>query len=398
MAKFTEKRYVLPYILITLLFFMWGFARSILDLLNTHFQESMDIKYSQTTLIQVSTYLAYFLMAIPAGMFIQRFGYRKGVVLGLSLFGAGAFIFIPGAELSSFNMFLLALFVLGCGLTFLETAANPYSTELGPKETATSRLNLSQTFNGMGCAIAPALVGGYLFSGGSVTIPYIIMGVVVLSVAFIFTRVELPEIKHEETEEPTSIEGNPYKQLFKHKMFLFGLFALLMYEVAEISINSYFMKFTTMEHVIDGVVTPGLMDPTTASMWLSGALFLFMGGRFIGSMVMTVVKAETILATCAIACVGCMAVILLGEGDGAVYALIANYFFEAIMFPTIFALTVRGMGDLTKAASSILMMTPVGGCFFLVVGYIAEAHALLPFAIPLAGYAVIALFALAKRK
>lgn len=387
-----DRQYLVPFIMITTLFFMWAFARTILDLLNKHFQDSLHISITQSTLIQVTTYLAYFLMAVPAGMFITRHGYRRGVVFGLLLFGVGSLLFIPGAAINAFYAFLIPLFVIGCGLTFLETAANPYSTELGPKETAASRLNLSQTFNGLGAAIAPALVGGYLFSGGSITLPYIIMGVLVLIFALIFSRVDLPEIKHDDDNEIA--EGHTgYSKLWKHKMFVFGLVALLAYEIAEISINSYFINFTTMPHTVDGVIRPGLMDAKTASMWLSGALFIFMGGRFLGSIVMTKVKAEMVLMVCAVCCCCCMGLIFLGPGHLAVYALISNYLFEAIMFPTIFSLALRGMGNLTKSASSILMMTPVGGCFFLVMGYIAEAHMLLPFVIPFIGYFIIAVFA-----
>ena len=158
--KLTAKHYVIPFVLITMLFFLWGFARAILDVLNKHFQDELHISITQSSLIQVTTYLGYFLMAIPAGLFIGRYGYRRGVVFGLTLFGLGALAFIPG---NTFAAFLGALFVIGCGLTFLETAANPYVTELGPKETASSRLNLSQTFNGMGCFMATFLVGGFLF-------------------------------------------------------------------------------------------------------------------------------------------------------------------------------------------------------------------------------------------
>lgn len=394
---FTYGRYLVPFILITTLFFMWGFARAILDVLNKHFQESLNISIPQSALIQVTTYLAYFLMAIPAGIFINRFGYRRGVVFGLILFGAGALFFIPGAHASSawvFYAFLAALFILGCGLTFLETAANPYSTELGPRETATSRLNLSQSFNGLGSCIAPAVVGGYIFSGGDVTIPYAIMGVVVIVIAVIFSFVDLPEIKHNaQDEESDVIEGSHFKKLWEHKIFVFGLIALLSYEIAEISINSYFINFTTMPHVVDGVVREGLMSPKSASYVLSGALILFMLGRFLGSAAMTRMKAERALLICALCCALCMGIIFLGPGYLAVYALIANYFFEAIMFPTIFSLALRGMGGLTKTASSILMMTPVGGCFFLLTGYIADAHMLLPFVVPFIGYIVIFFFA-----
>ncbi|MCD8282794.1 MAG: MFS transporter, partial [Prevotella sp.] len=242
-AGLTYRRYLVPFVLITVLFFLWGFARAILDVLNRHFQDSFNISIYKSAFVQAITYLAYFLMALPAGMFINRFGYRRGVVFGLVLFGVGALLFLPGGYLPGnlvFASFLIALFVLGCGLTFLETAANPYATELGPTSTATSRLNLSQTFNGLGSCLAPAVVGGYLFSGGDVTYPYLILGVVVLLIAIVFSRVKLPEIKHSRSagEEPDVVAGNRYRMVWRHKIFVFGLVALLVYEVAEISINS----------------------------------------------------------------------------------------------------------------------------------------------------------------
>ena len=161
----TEQRYVVPFVLITSLFFLWGFARAILDVLNKHFQTELNISITQSSLVQVTTYLGYFLMAIPAGLLINRVGYKRGVVIGLLLYAVGAFLFVPGTWANSFAGYLAALFVIACGLVFLETAANPYATQLGPVETASSRLNLSQSFNGMGSALAPIVVGGLLFGG-----------------------------------------------------------------------------------------------------------------------------------------------------------------------------------------------------------------------------------------
>ena len=176
-SSLTGKRYKIPFILITLLFFLWGFARSILDVLNKHFQNALHISITQSSLIQITTYFGYFLMAIPAGIFINRYGYRRGVVFGLCLFGLGALLFIPGAMTGTFYAFLGCLFIIGCGLVFLETSANPYVTELGSKDTATSRLNLSQSFNGLGNMFATLCVGQYLFNnteqGGNVVVPYV---------------------------------------------------------------------------------------------------------------------------------------------------------------------------------------------------------------------------------
>lgn len=385
----TDKKYLVPFVLITSLFFLWGFARAILDVLNKHFQNSLDISLTQSSLIQVTTYLGYFLMAIPAGWFINRQGYRRGVVFGLALFAFGALLFIPGAEIGTFYAYLGPLFIIGCGLVFLETAANPYAAELGDKETASSRLNFSQSFNGLGCLFATYAVGQFLFNGssdgGNVVVPYAVLGVLVMCIAVVFSRVDLPEIKHEETEED-SIQDTRIMKLFKrHPMFVFGLFALLAYEIAEISINSYFINFVTGQ---------GWMDDNTASIVLTVALGFFMVGRFLGSWIMRNVRAELMLLYCGVGSVVCIGLVLLDLGKCSMIALVCNYLFEAIMFPTIFTLALQGLGNLTKSASSLLMMTPIGGCFFLLMGYVADqTNLVLPFMIPFIGYFVVLLFA-----
>lgn len=387
--KITDRKYLVPFVLITLLFFLWGFARAILDVLNKHFQNALHINITHSSLIQVTTYLGYFLMAIPAGIFINRYGYRRGVVFGLILFGAGSLMFIPGAAMGSFYAFLLCLFIIGCGLVFLETAANPYVTELGAKETATSRLNLSQSFNGLGSLFATFCIGQFLFNntdeGGNVAVPYTILGILVLVIALVFSRVHLPEIKHEETEEGQA-DGSNIGKLFKHHgMFVFGLLALLCYEIAEISINSYFINFVTGMH---------WMTDRTASLVLTVALAFFMVGRFLGSWVMRYIKATTALFICAIGSVVCIGLVLCDLGKASLIALIANYLFEAIMFPTIFAIALTGLGNLTKSASSLLMMTPIGGCGFLLMGLIADrTHVVLPFVVPFVSFLIVLAFA-----
>ena len=387
--KITDRKYLVPFVLITLLFFLWGFARAILDVLNKHFQNALHISITHSSLIQVTTYLGYFLMAIPAGIFINRYGYRRGVVFGLILFGAGSLMFIPGAAMGSFYAFLLCLFIIGCGLVFLETAANPYVTELGAKETATSRLNLSQSFNGLGSLFATFCIGQFLFNntdeGGNVAVPYTILGILVLVIALVFSRVNLPEIKHEETEEDQA-DGSNIGKLFKHHgMFVFGLLALLCYEIAEISINSYFINFVTGMH---------WMTDRTASLVLTVALAFFMVGRFLGSWVMRYIKATTALYICAIGSVVCIGLVLCDLGKASLIALIANYLFEAIMFPTIFAIALTGLGNLTKSASSLLMMTPIGGCGFLLMGLIADrTHVVLPFVVPFVSFLIVLAFA-----
>ena len=392
--KITDKKYFVPFVLITSLFFLWGFARAILDVLNKHFQNALHISITHSALIQVTTYLGYFLMAIPAGFFINRYGYRRGVVFGLILFGAGSLLFIPGAAMGSFYAFLSCLFIIGCGLVFLETAANPYVTELGAKETATSRLNLSQSFNGLGSIFATFCIGQFLFNntdeGGNVAVPYTILGILVLLIAMVFSRVHLPEIKHEKTEEDMAQGSNITKLFAHHPMFVFGLLSLLCYEVAEISINSYFINFVTGMH---------WMDDRMASLVLTGALAFFMVGRFLGSWVMRRIKVTTMLLICAIGSVLCIGLVLCDLGFLSLIALVGNYLFEAIMFPTIFAMALTGLGNLTKSASSLLMMTPIGGCGFLLMGLIADrTHVVMPFVIPFIGFLVVLAYSIREYK
>lgn len=380
----TTKKYLLPFVLTTSLFFLWGFARAILDVLNQHFRDSMDISITESSLIQVTTFLAYFLAAIPAGRFISRYGYRYGVVCGLLLFALGAFLFIPCAEIGGLFVYLICLFVIGIGLTFLETSANPYATELGPADTATSRLNLSQSFNGLGSMLAPLLVGGFLFTGGNVTQPYVIMGAVVVLVALIFSRVELPEVRMEEdTTEQKNGVGRRVSLMTP--VFILGFLALLSYEVAEISINSYFVMYLSGE---------GYADKIEASRLLSLALGIFMCGRFLGAWVMQRVRPAVVLLCCALGSVLCMLAVLFC-GSAALYALVLNFAFESIMFPTIFSLSLANVSPLLKKrASSVLMMTPVGGCAFLLMGIIADEGSLvLPFIVPLLGFIIVTTFA-----
>ncbi len=328
-------------------------------------------------------------MAIPAGWFINRNGYRLGVVIGLLLFGIGALMFIPCAAMDTFFAYLIALFIIGCGLVFLETSANPYVTELGDKETGTSRLNFSQSFNGLGSLFATFVIGQFFFNGKSegddVVVPYTILGILVLIIAIVFSRVELPEIRHEETDEDRS-RGTRIMKLFRHHpMFVFGLFALLAYEIAEISINSYFINFVTGQ---------GWMNDNVASIVLTVALAFFMVGRFVGSWIMRRIPAEIMLLVCSAGSVLCMIFVLFDLGKLSMVAIVCNYLFEAIMFPTIFSLALSGLGNLKMSASSLLMMTPIGGCGFLLMGIVADnTNLVIPFIIPLFGYIVVLLFA-----
>ena len=381
-----KREYRVPFILVTSLFFLWGFAHAILDVLNKHFQDVLVISRTHSAWVQVMFYLGYFVMAIPAGLFINKYGYRRGVVLGLLLYGLGSLLFIPGEYWMSFNFFLFSLFVIACGLVFLETAANPYMTELGDKETAASRLNLAQSFNGLGCICGPLIGGLLLFSEEgevAISLPYTLMGIVVLAVAMVFSKIRLPEIVHEEEGDR---EGKT-KSLWSHKLFIFGIAALFCYEIAEISINSFFINY---------VVDDGWMNARDASIVLSfGGLGLFMCGRFAGSWIMQRIRAEKVLLFCAVCTVITSLLIVLNVGIVSLVALFLGYAFEAIMFPTIFALSLRGLGKHTKRASSYLMMSPVGGAVGpLMMGYAADQTTMsLSFIVPLLSFIVVMLYA-----
>ena len=388
-SSLVSRQYLLPFILVTSLFFIWGFARSILDVLNKHFQETMEISITQSSMVQFTTYVGYFLMAIPAGLFLTRFGYRRGVVFGLLLFALGSFLFIPSAAVSSFTFFLVALFIIGCGLVVLETAANPYITELGDKSTGASRLNLAQSFNGLGCFLAPAIVAPVIFGSdgnGDVALPYTVMGIIVVIVALIFSRVKLPEIGGD-GEESASGAGTSLKELLHNGHFMIGVGALFFYEISEISINSLFINYVTHD---------GWLDLQTAAVVLSfGGLGLFMCARVIGSAVMSRIRAEKVLLVCAVMTVLCSFLVTLDLGMVSKISLFCCYAFEAIMFPTIFAISVRGLGDSTKMASSLLMMTPLGGAVgTLLMGMVADAATMsASFMVPCIGYCVVLLYA-----
>lgn len=388
----TRNKYFIPLVLLTSLFFLWGFAHSILDVLNKHFQEVLDITKANSALIQAVVYGGYFLMALPAGFFIKRFGYRKGVVFGLLLYGIGALLFIPAEKIMSFPFFLFSLFVIGCGLTFLETAANPYVTELGDKEGAARRLNLAQSFNGLGWIFGP-LVGGLLIfqadgSHGSAAFPYTLIGIAVLMVAMVFMKVRLPEIRAEvqagSNKSPASIWMN--------RIFVFGVIAQFFYVGAQTGINSFFINYVTE-------INPGIR-PRTASLILSfGGMGLFMSGRFLGSWLMGYINPARLLGIAAAGAALCMTVVIAAIPTVSMIALFMTYLFESIMFPTIFALSISGLGVHTKQGSSLLIMAIVGGAVApYLMGLLGETNMAAGFVIPLVCFLVVLAFSRFVRK
>ncbi|KAF0128984.1 MAG: MFS transporter FHS family L-fucose permease [Bacteroidetes bacterium] len=381
-----KNPYLIPFILLTSLFFLWGFAHSILDVLNKHFQEVLVISKTRSALVQTVVYGGYFLMALPAGLFIKRFGYRGGVVFGLLLYGIGALLFIPAGKIMSFNFFLFSLFVIGCGLTFLETAANPYVTELGDKDTASGRLNLAQSFNGLGWIIGP-LVGGMLIfqadgSHGNIALPYTMIGFVVLAVAFIFMRIKLPVISYETNATQQVVSAS----LWKNKLFVFGVIAQFFYVGAQTGINSFFINYVTE-------LNPGINSRNAAFILSFAGMGLFMTGRFLGSWLMNRYPAPKLLTIAAAGAFLCMLIVVAAIPNLSLAALITTYLFESIMFPTIFALSISGLGDQTKKGSSFLIMSIVGGAIApVLMGWIGETNMSLGFFVPMVSFVIIFLF------
>ncbi len=387
------RQFMVPFILITSLFFIWGGARAILDVLNKHVQMQFEASYGESALIQCSVYLAYFLGALPAGMLIRRFGTRRGVISGLLMFAAGAFLFIPTAQMGKLLALLAPLFVLGLGLCLLETAANPYVTLLGDSRTSSSRINMSQTFNGLGCMFGALLSGLYFFSDGStksgseinIAVPYCIIAVFVIVVALVFTRIKLPEVILEQDDKAE--ESSAVKKGLGFTFF-FGFLALLSYEISEISINTFFINFMTDDD---------FLTPTQATWALSfGGLMLFMLGRFCSSFIMTRVATEKVFFICSCGAVLMMLCVLAPLGAFSKIALVLTYMFESIMFPTIFALAIRGLGADTEKASSILMMSVVGGAIGpLALGYVADSLSITEaFIVPLTTFVVVLAFSI----
>ncbi len=379
-----------PFVLVTSLFFLWGLAHSILDVLNKHFQETMEgVGKTESALVQAVMYGGYFVMALPAGQIIKRYGYRAGVITGLLLYGIGALLFIPGGQLLSFPFFLFSLFVIGCGLTCLETSANPYVTVLGNAEGAARRINLSQSFNGLGWIVGPLIGGHFAFAvgadKGSIAIPYAIIGVVVLCVALVFAQVKLPEVQADGVAQTESAHATD--SLWQHRNFVYGLIALFLYVAAQTGINSFFINYVTEHASVSNV---------NASLLLGfGGMGLFMAGRMGGSWLMLRVRAERVLLYCAVGATLAMAVLLSGAGVAGVAAFMLCYLCESIMFPTIFALALKGVGQHTKRASSFLIMSIVGGAIApVLMGLIADhASMAMAFIVPLCCFVVIAAYA-----
>lgn len=385
------RNYLAVFALVALLFFLWGVAHSILDVLNKHFQDVLVISKARSALVQAMVYGGYFLMAIPAGLIIRKWGYRTGIVLGLLLYGIGALLFIPGGQLMSFPFFLLCLFIIGCGLTCLETSANPYITVLGEKRSAAGRLNLAQALNGLGWIIGP-MIGGLLIlgeDGGDISLPYAIIGIVVIILGAVFSRLHLPT-PDEQNEEivKTVTTAASTTTIWRIRTFRYGVLALLLYVAAQTGINSFFINY-----VLEADTT---LSPSTAAMMLSiGGMGLFMVGRLLGSFILKTVAPARLMTVCATGATICMLVTITSNGKIGMVALCLTYLFESIMFPTIFSMALTDVtGGNTKTASSYLVMSIVGGAIApVLMGLLGETDMALGFLIPLGCFIGIMLYA-----
>ncbi|MBQ7683812.1 MAG: MFS transporter, partial [Bacteroidaceae bacterium] len=370
----------------------WGFAHGILEVLNPHVQEKFQVTKATAALVQAAVYGGYFLMALPAGWIIRNYGYRRGVVSGLLLYALGALLFIPGAYINSFYFFVFSLFVIGCGLTCLETSANPYATVLGDPSRAESRINLSQSFNGLGWIFGPLVGGQLLFSGASIALPYTIVGIVVLVVAMVFMRVPLPEIA-DAAEDDASAASAPASTKMWNLSFVLGVVALLLYVAAQTGVNSFFINYMTEAADI---------SKKTAANWLAfGGMGLFVVGRLSGSWMMSRISPRRLLGLYALFSTIATCFIVWGTGSVMLVAFFVVYLTESIMFPTIFSLALGHSGGHTKRASSILIMTIVGGAVApVLMGHIADTTGsmALAFVIPLCCYLYIAVYSMVTSK
>lgn len=375
-ARLVSPGFLVPFILITSLFFLWGVAHGMLDTLNKHFQEMLHLSKAQSGMIQFSVYTAYFLMALPAGYFMKKFGYRKGIIMGLMLFAGGAFLIAGTTSFESFWIFLICLFIMGCGLATLETAANPYTTKLGPKDSAERRINFSQSFNGLAWVVGP-LVGLFIYGNtsseegeklSSMILPYCAIGGVVLLVAVLFMLSKLPEIKEEE-ETAVGSDDISLKPLSKQSHFVLGVIAQFCYVAAQTGVFSYLINFVT------DVNQEPHFPVEDGPYFLSIGFALFMIGRMSGSFIMRYARPTRMLALYSLICAALLPLVSIGAGWVSLIALYGVFFFMSVMFPTIFALAIKDLGPKTKKASSFLVMSIFGGAVFPpVMGLIADQY------------------------
>ncbi|RYE01876.1 MAG: sugar MFS transporter, partial [Sphingomonadales bacterium] len=374
--------------LLATLFFMWGFITVINNTLLPHLRSVFELNYTQTTLIESVWFIAYFVASIPSAMLIRRIGYKKSIVLGLLAMAAGALMMVPAARIPSYEVVLVALFVIASGITLLQVAANPYVAVVGPSETSSSRLNLVQAFNSLGTTLAP-LFGGYLILGRSkggtseagitltaaeryadaqsVILPYIIVAAVLVLLAVVIARFPLPAMG--QATQRASRETRRGLSLWSHRNLVFGVPAIFIYLIAEIGVSNLFINFVSQPDI-------GNITHQEASNYLFLLWGGMMVGRFLGSLLMQKIDAAKVLATFSIGAFVVMIVATFAHGPIAMWALILVGFFHSIMFPTIFTLAIKGLGPLTEEGSGLLIMAIAGGALVIVQGWLADEYGL----------------------
>ena len=373
--------------LLASLFFMWGFITVINNTLLPHLRSVFELSYTQTTLIESVWFIAYFFASIPSAKLIERIGYQKSLVTGLCIMAAGALLMIPAARIPSYGVVLTALFVIASGITLLQVAANPYVAVIGPPESASARLNLVQAFNSMGTTLAP-LFGGYLILGRSVSgtshdavltlqqrmddarsvqLPYVIVAVVLVILAVVIARFKLPSLGAGSSR--AAADERKQMSLWRHRNLVFGIPAIFIYLIAEIGVSNLFINFVSSPNI-------GNLTHEQASHYLFLLWGGMMVGRFVGSFVMRKVPAENVLACAAAGAAVVMLVAATSTGPLAMWALISVGLFHSIMFPTIFALGIRGLGPLTEEGSGLLVMAIAGGALVLAQGWLADHYGL----------------------
>ncbi len=415
MPSLTTRQYRFAFIMVTSLFFFWGFVHNLDPVLIKHLKKAFTLNTLQSSLVDSAVFIAYFLMALPAGYVMKKFGYKAGVILGLVLFAAGSFLFIPAANTQQYIFFLGALFIIASGLTFLETAANPYADLLGDPETSTQRLNLSQSFNGLAATLAPIVGVNIILTkdyseaelslmteearklalaaeASTVKLPYLILGLCILLVAVIFWFTHLPEVKGKTDSEKG--KSKSILHAFRHIHLTNAVIAQFFYVGAQVCVFSFFLLYAPK--------AAGVSDKVAGYYLGYGCGLAFMLGRFFGTWLMVkYIKPQRLLALYAFINIALCGVAILASGIPALVAVIGIAFFMSIMFPTIFSLGIKDLGSDTEYGSSLIIMSIVGGAVLPpLFGWIADrtGNIQLAYIVPLLCFVVIAWFGLSGYK
>ena len=402
-----STRYGAALTVLATVFFMWGFATVLNDILVPHLKAVFALNYGQSLLIQFVFYLAYLLMSLPAARLLERIGYKPSIVFGLMGMAASALLFVPAAAFESFGVFLLALFLLASAITLLQVAANPYVAVIGPAGSASSRLNLVQAFNSAGTTVAP-IFGGILILGRStagtagpgdvalssaqraadaraVELPYVLIAVVLIALAVLVWRVRMPDLAAENRR--AAREERKRQSLWHHPNLVFGVPAIFIYLIAEIGIGSTLVNFISLPQI-------GAMSHADAANYVS----LFWGGamvgRFLGAFVMRRVSGERVLSAVSVGALVLTLIAVTTKGPLAMWCLIAVGLCHSVMFPTIFTLGIKGLGALTEEGSGLLIMAIAGGALSYFQGVLADHVGLqLSYLLPAACYVYVLFYA-----